>query len=173
MIGSMFRAGWPFSVRKAMTPSESVAIVSSQIMSVKFSIPNTSFAVLFRREAMAHEAGRLHAAAGHGGQFAEGHAGGRHTCVLTVDYDHAVDLGHDAADAFEAAAAGHGILDQRIQCDVLHRAVGRIGDHLVYCLVGAKALVDKSQDTAPHRPRRSGVTTQQCAGAKLWHRMQV
>ena len=41
--------------------------------------------------------------------------------------------------------------------------------------LGSSSLVAlaSSQDTAPHRPRRSGVTTQQWAGAKDWHRMQV
>ena len=48
IIGSNARAGWFFSVRNSSTLSDSVAIVSSHIMSVKLSIPSSSFAVLLR-----------------------------------------------------------------------------------------------------------------------------
>ena len=51
-------------------------------------------------------------------------------------------------------------------------AVGMVVDYLISSAlvhVGVDILVNYS----PQRPRRSGVTTQQWAGAKLWHRMQV
>ena len=47
IIGSIPRAGWPFSVRKATRVSGSSAMVSSPIISVKLSIPYSSFAVAF------------------------------------------------------------------------------------------------------------------------------
>ena len=49
IIGSMLKAGCPFSVRNASNVSGSVAIVSSPTISQKLSIPYSSFAVLFRR----------------------------------------------------------------------------------------------------------------------------
>ena len=98
--------------------------------------------------AMAHEAGGLHAAAGHGGQLAEGHAGGGHAVELAVDDHQAVGEGLDTADALEAAATGHGVLHDGVQADVLHRALGGGMDHAVdvgvvaHLLVGAALLAD-------------------------------
>ena len=39
MMGSMPRAGWPFSERNSTSSAESVVMVSSAIISVKFSMP--------------------------------------------------------------------------------------------------------------------------------------
>ena len=51
IIGSMLRAGWFFSVRNATSASGSVVMVTSPTISVKLSIPYSSFAVSFRRSA--------------------------------------------------------------------------------------------------------------------------
>ena len=97
---------------------------------------------------VAHEAGGLNAAAGHGGQLAEGHARGGHALVLPVDHHQAVGEGLNAADALEAAAAGHGVLHDGVQAHVLHRALGGGVDHAVHVgvvalhLVGAALLAD-------------------------------
>ena len=58
--------------------------------------------------AMAHITGGLNAAAGAGGQFAEGHTGRGHALVFPVDHDDTVAHGLNAANALEAAARGHG-----------------------------------------------------------------
>ena len=92
--------------------------------------------------AMAHEARSLYAAAGHRGQLAEGHAGGGHALVLTVDDDKAVGEGLDAADALEAAAGGHGVLHDGVQAHVLQSAVGVLVHSLIHVLVTAHVLVD-------------------------------
>ena len=65
-------------------------------------------------------------------------------CILTVDDHDAVRLGHDTADALEAAAAGHRVVDQRIERHVLDCAVGRLGDHLVDGLIFAESLIDET-----------------------------
>ena len=114
--------------------------------------------------------------------------------MLTVGDDHAVGEGLDAADALEAAAGGHGILQDGVQGDLLQGAVGVLLHGLVDILVAAHALVDaaglgdhlagtvgiqligalaSSQLTAPQSPRRSGVTMQTWLGEKAWQRMQV
>ena len=92
--------------------------------------------------AVTHEARRLHAAAGHGGHLGERHAERGHAGVLTHRDDNAHADRLDAADAFEAAAGGHRILEQGVQRDVLQRAVGILGNGFVDVLVGAEALVD-------------------------------
>ena len=91
--------------------------------------------------AVAHVAGGLNAAAGAGGQLAEGHTGRGHALVFPVDDDHAVGHRLNAADALEAAAGGHGILQQGVQRDILHSAVGGIGHSLVDGLIPAGTLV--------------------------------
>ena len=92
--------------------------------------------------AVAHVARRLHAAAGAGGQLAEGHADGGYALILTVDDDEAVRDRLDAADAFEAAAGGHRVLEDGVERDVLDRAVRGFLDHLVDGLIAAGALVE-------------------------------
>ena len=91
--------------------------------------------------AVTHVAGGLDTAAGAGGQLAEGHTGRGHALVFPVDNDEAVGHGLNAADALKAAAGGHGILQDGVQGDIFHSAVGRVGDRLVDGGEAAGALV--------------------------------
>ena len=79
--------------------------------------------------AVTHEARGLHAAAGHGSHLGEGHAQGGHARMLTAGDDNAHGNRLHAADTLEAAAGGHGILEQGVQGYVLQRAV-RVLDKL-------------------------------------------
>ena len=92
--------------------------------------------------AVAHVARGLYAAAGAGGQLAEGHAGGGHARVFTVDDDEAVGHRLDAGDALEAAAGGHRVFHDGVQRDLFDRAVRRVLDGLVDRGVAASALVE-------------------------------
>ena len=91
--------------------------------------------------AVAHEARRLNAAAGHAGELAERHAGGSHARVFAVDDDQTVRLRNDAADAFKAAAGGHRVFENRIQRNLVDCALRRGGNGFVYGRVRAGALV--------------------------------
>jgi len=91
---------------------------------------------------MAHKARGLHTAAGHGSHFGEGHAQRGHTGVLTAGDDHAHGDRLHAADTLEAAAGGHGVLEQRVQGDMLQSAVRVLKDGFVHVLVTAQVLVD-------------------------------
>ena len=114
--------------------------------------------------------------------------------MFAVGDDDAVGGRLYAADALKAAAGRHRVLHYRVERDVLERAVRVFVHGLVDILISSGALViavvlcdylagsvgsssfvalASSHDTAPQRPRRSGVTMQTWDGEKLWQSMQV
>ena len=92
--------------------------------------------------AVAHKAGSLNSAAGHGSQLGEGHADGGHACVLTVRDAHTVGEGLDTADTLKASAAGHGLLNDGIQGYIVQSALGELTNGIVYVLILTDSLVD-------------------------------
>ena len=99
--------------------------------------------------------------------------------MLTAGDNNTHGAGFNTADTLEAATGGHGILEQGVQGDLLNSTVGVLVDSLVHGVVTAQSLVlaagledglagtmgiqllgclSIQPETAPHRPRRSGVT---------------
>ena len=91
--------------------------------------------------AVAHEAGGLNAAAGHGGHLGEAHAQRSHAGMLTAGDDNTHGQGLNTADTLEAAAGGHGILEQGVQSDLFNSTLRVLVDGSVHGVVAAQLLV--------------------------------
>ena len=90
---------------------------------------------------VAHEAGSLHTTAGHGSHVGEAHAQRSDAGMLTGGDNNTHGAGLDATDTLEAAAGGHGILEQGVQSDSLNSTLRVLIDSCVHRIVTAQLFI--------------------------------